>query len=211
MNIKLKTIFSKEVRIIRSKKYLFSLFFGFILLIFAMYFVFDNFLSKIDSNSLTTHSLVQIMTIFLIIVAVFTFIMQYLFETNREKIDKRLEFMLTSPVSVIDIFHGKLLSILFLYYAITVSLIMIMLIMLSYFNMNVLELLTIETWVMIFLILPFFMTLYASFMIWFSFRFTPNMNMIFGFLNYILYFIIIFSVKYLKRMGIVEFFNYGLY
>lgn len=194
---------------ILSKKYLMTMSFGLILLSIIIYFMCTHLFSTLDFNNIINHSVFQIMMVFFIFIALYTTTAQYSFEINREKLDKRLEFMLSSPLSIIDVLYGKILSILVLCYLVIVFVVIILLTVLNFFNIPIFKLLTIETWGMILLILPFFMVLYSSFMIWISYKFAPNMNILFNFLFYILFFIILFSKNYLNQMKLLDFLTKG--
>jgi ABC-type Na+ efflux pump permease subunit len=209
MNIPLQTIITKEMKTMISKKYLISLLFSFIIAASIIYYLCNSFTDTINFNTPIAHSIFQILLIISIIMVIVTFIMQYLFEINKEKINKRIELMLTSPISISNIIHGKLISLLIAYYIISICWIIILTILFQCFHINIIQIMTAEIGLMILVIMPLFMVLYASVLTWLSLRFDSNVNSLFIILTGFIIAPAIFLGKYLDSLGILKFLTDG--
>jgi ABC-type Na+ efflux pump permease subunit len=210
MNIQLKTIILKEIRTLQSKKNLVSFFLYVVITSFMMYFICKN-LTISKFNILITQSIIQGLIIFLITSGMFTFMMQFLIGINIEKSSKILESMLISPISLSKIIHGKVIALSIAYYMIIVSTIMILgLILRFFFMLNILQLLKLETWFVILVLIPIFFLLYSSAIIWGTLRFNSNINLIFSVLNCSMFFILFGIIYLMKSLNLLSFLSKGI-
>jgi len=202
--IPLKTIITKEMKILVSNKRFSLEMIVFIIFIVGFFYYINNKMrGQMGGSDPIFYAILQGMIIMLLAMFSYFLIAQCLGEMDREKVTGRIESILSSPISKYIIVQGKLISIFIMYYIVLALVIICLSIIFPYFlHIQLIQIITFEFVLMILVVLPLLIGLFSSIIIWLSLRFKSQVAQTFLSVTFFIVMGIIGFHRYLSSLGI---------